>query len=290
LIPGGLEQVPGLVQRLHAGCRIVDTACGTGAGLVRLARTYQNCEIVGVDERVIYAPHTPRYNVQVLRQDGTVLKTMGSGQLDWSGREGIEYERTVYWNGLDASGRRVPAGTYKIKATVTDRVGISTTKTTTVAVSWNQLVWKTISRTISAGDEIEILVWEEPSFNTQAVVSAQGVIAVPLIGARTISPFNGSDDWIVTKADHWLFEGTGMKNGDRIPGLVGWEFHGSPADIPGLEVVAAGPTFTGGDTNGNGRLDLGETWTYTASRIVTVGQYTNIGKVRGDIAGVAHSV
>ncbi len=32
-----------------------------------------------------------------------------------------------------------------------------------------------------------------------------------------------------------------MKQGDRIPGLIGWEYHGDPpADIPGLEVVAGG--------------------------------------------------
>ena len=68
-----------------------------------------------------------------------------------------------------------------------------------------------------------------------------------LIGAQTVTPFNGSGDWIVTKPEHWIFEGTKMKKGDRILGLVGWEFHGSPADIPGLEVVASGPTWTGGD-------------------------------------------
>jgi hypothetical protein len=68
-----------------------------------------------------------------------------------------------------------------------------------------------------------------------------------LIGAQTVSPFNGSGDWIVTKPRHWLFEGTKMRKGDRIPGLVGWEFHGEPADIPGLEVVAEGTTLTGGE-------------------------------------------
>jgi hypothetical protein len=68
-----------------------------------------------------------------------------------------------------------------------------------------------------------------------------------LIGAQTVSPFNGSGDWVVTKPDHWVFTGTGVKKGDRIPGLVGWEFHGDPADIPGLEVVAAGKTLTGGE-------------------------------------------
>ena len=64
-----------------------------------------------------------------------------------------------------------------------------------------------------------------------------------LIGARTMYPFNGSADWIVTKPEHWIFEGTGMKKGDKIPGLVGWEHHGDPADIPGLEVVAEGETI-----------------------------------------------
>src|SRR5262249_12021377 len=68
-----------------------------------------------------------------------------------------------------------------------------------------------------------------------------------IIGAQTVTPFNGSGDWIVTKPEHWMFEGTRMKKGDRIPGLVGWEFHGEPADITDLEVVAEGPTWTGGD-------------------------------------------
>ena len=55
--------------------------------------------------------------------------------------------------------------------------------------------------------------------------------------------FNGSADWIVSKPNHWIFEGTGMKKGDRVPGLVGWEHHGDPANIPGLEVIAEGTTI-----------------------------------------------
>ena len=50
------------------------------------------------------------------------------------------------------------------------------------------------------------------------------------------------------------------------------------------------PTFTGGDTNSNGLLDLGETWTYAASHTVTVGQYANIGKVTGTVAATGQSV
>ncbi len=68
-----------------------------------------------------------------------------------------------------------------------------------------------------------------------------------LIGAQTVTPFNGSGDWICTKPDHGMFAGTGMKKGEKIPGLVGWEFHGDPAKIEGLEVVAAGTTTNGGE-------------------------------------------
>jgi hypothetical protein len=68
-----------------------------------------------------------------------------------------------------------------------------------------------------------------------------------LMGARNVDPVNGGGDWVVVKPQHWMFEGTGMKQGDRIPGLVGWEYHGDPpGDIEGLEVVAAGTAFQGG--------------------------------------------
>jgi SAM-dependent methyltransferase len=49
LIPGGLDRVPGLTERLKAGGRIVDTACGAGVGLVRLAEHYPSCDVVGID-------------------------------------------------------------------------------------------------------------------------------------------------------------------------------------------------------------------------------------------------
>ena len=68
-----------------------------------------------------------------------------------------------------------------------------------------------------------------------------------LIGARNVDPVNGGGDWVCTRPDHWLYERTGMKSGDRIPGLIGWEYHGDPpADIHGLEIVAEGTALQGG--------------------------------------------
>lgn len=74
----------------------------------------------------------------------------------------------------------------------------------------------------------------------------EGPPANRLIGAHTIYPFNGGGDWICRKPSHWLFEGTGMRDGDRVEGLVGWEFHGDPARIDGLEIIASGTALQGG--------------------------------------------
>jgi hypothetical protein len=75
-----------------------------------------------------------------------------------------------------------------------------------------------------------------------------------LIGARSTFPVTGGADWICVKPKHWLFRDTGMKEGEGIPGLVGWEWHGDPADIGGLEVVASGNV-----------TNRGATGTYTAT-------------------------
>ncbi|TKT88958.1 N,N-dimethylformamidase beta subunit family domain-containing protein [Dyadobacter frigoris] len=67
-----------------------------------------------------------------------------------------------------------------------------------------------------------------------------------LMGVRNVQPINGGGDWIITKPEHWIFNNTGIKKGDFIPGLIGWEYHGDSADIAGLEVVAEGIAWMGG--------------------------------------------
>ncbi len=78
-----------------------------------------------------------------------------------------------------------------------------------------------------------------------------------LIGAHSTGPVTGGADWICTAPEHWIYAGTEMKLGDAIPGVIGWEWHGDPAAIPGLEIVATGAT-----QSAPGKLNGG---TYTAT-------------------------
>jgi hypothetical protein len=88
-------------------------------------------------------------------------------------------------------------------------------------------------------------------FKSMSSLKHERPYANELIGAHSTGPVTGGADFICTKPDHWIYAGTGMKADDRIPGLIGWEWHGDPASIPGLEVVATGPTQSApGKSNG----------------------------------------
>jgi hypothetical protein len=53
-----------------------------------------------------------------------------------------------------------------------------------------------------------------------------------IIGARNVYPYSGGADWICSAEDHWLFAGTGMKNGDGTrPRRMGVD--GSAREDPG---------------------------------------------------------
>jgi hypothetical protein len=82
----------------------------------------------------------------------------------------------------------------------------------------------------------------EKGFPEEALFTKNGPNEATLMGAQSTYPVTGGGDWTCRQPDHWLFARTGMKLGDSIPGLVGWEWHGEPASIPGLEVVASGKT------------------------------------------------
>jgi hypothetical protein len=72
-----------------------------------------------------------------------------------------------------------------------------------------------------------------------------GPDAALLMGGRFPMGGIGGGDWACRNHEHWLYEGTGIKEGDTIKGLVGWEWHGEPAmDLPGMEIMAYSPMYT----------------------------------------------
>lgn len=125
--------------------------------------------------------------------------------------------------------------------------------------SGNAVCWVTPFRANSAGVPNRIIFRGGPYGGNQEYAQERQRTNGPfpengpdeglLMGARNGRPINGGGDWIVTKPDHWIFAGTGMKKGDRIPGLVGWEYHNLPAtEIHGLEILAEGNVWAGGET------------------------------------------
>ncbi|MBK1877454.1 N,N-dimethylformamidase beta subunit family domain-containing protein [Pelagicoccus mobilis] len=75
---------------------------------------------------------------------------------------------------------------------------------------------------------------------------AAGPDAAPLLGNRYTFGNVGGGDWVCAKPDHWLYEGTGMKKGDTVKGIVGWEWNSNPATgLPGFEILANGKTKAG---------------------------------------------
>ncbi|SIO59339.1 hypothetical protein SAMN05444166_6016 [Singulisphaera sp. GP187] len=123
-------------------------------------------------------------------------------------------------------------------------------------LSGNAICWVTPYRDSSAGEPNRIIFRGGPygAENAYAVGRERDHGPFPhhgpdeglLMGARNVDPVNGGGDWIIAKPDHWMFAGTNVKQGDSIPGLIGWEYHGEPAAIPGLEIVAAGTAWQGG--------------------------------------------
>ncbi|MEO8765246.1 MAG: N,N-dimethylformamidase beta subunit family domain-containing protein [Ginsengibacter sp.] len=68
-----------------------------------------------------------------------------------------------------------------------------------------------------------------------------------LLGAKSYGV--GLGDWTCDAPEHWLFAGTGMKKGDFIKDLVGWEYHGYPlGKQPGIKVLATGPMVSREDS------------------------------------------
>ncbi|HKW99914.1 MAG TPA: N,N-dimethylformamidase beta subunit family domain-containing protein [Bryobacteraceae bacterium] len=115
---------------------------------------------------------------------------------------------------------------------------------------WSKKMYDEVTKARNAGLSLAFLsgntMWHEIEFYESSVTGAPArayarkvnmADTEKLMGvkARTI----GYGDWVVTKPEHWVYEGTGLKTGEKIPAIIGWEYDGEPADIPGLEVLAS---------------------------------------------------
>ena len=123
-------------------------------------------------------------------------------------------------------------------------------------LSGNSVCWVTPFRESSSGAPNRIITRDAPygglarqksfeelkRFEGHATGPDEGL----LMGAINVIPVNGGGDWICAKPEHWIFDGTGMKKGDAVPGMIGWEYHGDPAKIEGLEVVSEGTAWQSG--------------------------------------------
>ena len=65
----------------------------------------------------------------------------------------------------------------------------------------------------------------------------------PLVGEMYGSTVRHVADWVVTGQDHWLYEGTDLRDGDSISNLIGQEFDTFFPDLanPGTRILASGP-------------------------------------------------
>lgn len=74
----------------------------------------------------------------------------------------------------------------------------------------------------------------------------------------------GFANWTCDQPEHWVFEGTNMKKGDRVVDLVGWEYHGPPlGDFASMEVLSSGQVY---GWNGEARGRNYTTTLYTAPK------------------------
>jgi hypothetical protein len=77
----------------------------------------------------------------------------------------------------------------------------------------------------------------------------ESLIGTMYIGEQGNTPV-GQFDLVVSNASHWIFDNTGLKNGDHLTGLLGYEFDGSGKNAPAnVQILTHSPFVSGSSTN-----------------------------------------
>ena len=103
-----------------------------------------------------------------------------------------------------------------------------------------------------------------PAVALQTSVNGDDADSPP--GPTLASGSSATFDYVLTNTGNVAVSSVVVVDDNGTPGNAGDDFN---------------PTFTGGDTNSNNILDLGETWTFTAVRTVIAGQYTHTSSASG---------
>jgi hypothetical protein len=149
-----------------------------------------------------YWTHKLRKNVELAREKGVNLAFFGSNSVYWQ----IRYEPSPY--------RNLPRRTivaYKYDALTKDPYALDGDTT---------------------NDKYITTTWRSAPLNRPE----DALVGTMYHG----DPADG--DVVVSNAAHWIYAGTGAKNGDRLKGLLGYETDAATATAPeGLQIVAHSP-------------------------------------------------
>jgi hypothetical protein len=121
---------------------------------------------------------------------------------------------------------------------------------------WTQQMFDNVSKARDAGVSLAFFSGNSVSGRVELLPSTDGR---PNRVIRYVDRFKNEEEllgdnsygvglapWVCVNPDHWVFAGTGMRKGDSIPELVGWEFHGLPlaTNHKDIEVLAQGYVHT----------------------------------------------
>jgi hypothetical protein len=87
-----------------------------------------------------------------------------------------------------------------------------------------------------------------------------------LVGVQYTSevPWGQNVAFVPTQNSHWIFDGTGFKSGDSVPGIVGYAMDRLMANYPGPNATSRATLAVSPFTDGGGTADQAETSLYQA--------------------------
>ena len=89
----------------------------------------------------------------------------------------------------------------------------------------------------------------------------------------TDGPNNGSATYVVTNSGNWVYAGTGFKDGDTVPGIVGYEAdqlfstYPQPNAAPGMYTLLSNSPMNGGVANSSVYQALSGAWVFSAGTL-----------------------